>query len=564
MESMGVFSGGDFRAWTTLLVLVSLLLGVSGIAAAKDESALVEVAIQLKWRHQFQFAGYYAAIEQGYYRDAGLNVTLYERSESRSPIDQLMSGRVEFAVADTGALIYRASGVPLVALAAIFQSSPSVLVTRADGPIDSLYDLKNQPVMLSGGYMNAELLAMLANAGMAVDDVQVVPSETSLEPLISGEVAGYNGYSTNEPFEFTRRAIPYRVFRPSDYGIDFYGDILLTTETMLNTAPDVTRNFLEATRRGWDYALTHPDKVVDLILRDYNTLGKSREHLMFEAEASKSLILPNVVPVGYMNEERWRHIESVFRDQGLLTGEVDLNTFLYSAEPDSLFDELFWAHRWYWLVALVSMVGLALLLHARRLHAEVAVRTRQLSDAKQQAEQEARTDYLTNLPNRRHLLECLVRYSAQSQRHDLPLSLIMIDVDYFKRVNDEYGHAAGDEALRQVSALLAESVRTGDMAARMGGEEFAIVCLNNDAQEAVALAQRLCQDIASTPVTFGSTEFSLTVSMGIAVYEHGEAVSSLLQKADLALYQAKAGGRNRVQTWHADGDLPSGPRTASP
>ena len=115
-----------------------------------------------------------------------------------------------------------------------------------------------------------------------------------------------------------------------------------------------------------------------------------------------------------------------------------------------------------------------------------------------------------------------------------------------------------------MSALLAESVRTGDMAARMGGEEFAIVCLNNDAQEAVALAQRLCQEMANTPITFGSAEFSLTVSMGIAVYEHGEAVSSLLQKADTALYQAKAGGRNRVQIWQAGGDPSPGPGTASP
>lgn len=552
MELKGVSSGLIVRAWLMPCCLALVCWVFSADAVAQGEDALKEVAVQLKWKHQFQFAGYYAAIEQGYYKEAGLNVTLYERTISRSPIDQLMGGRVEFAVADTGALIYRASGVPLVALAAIFQSSPSVLMTLADDSVHSILDLKDQPVMLSGGYMNAELIAMLASAGMAVDDVQVVPSETSVNGLISREVAAYNGYLTNEPYLLTQRDIPFQVFHPSDYGIDFYGDILLTTETMVQTAPDVTRNFLEATRRGWDYAMTHPEEIVDLILRDYNTTGKSREHLLFEAAASKPLILHTVVPVGYMNKERWQHIESVFRSQGLLSGTVDLNAFIYSDARENLFDELFWSHRWYWLLGLASLVGLTLLLHAQRLKAEVAIRTRQLSDAKQQAEQEARTDYLTNLPNRRHFLEGLTRYAAQSERHDLSLSLIMIDIDYFKKVNDQYGHAAGDEALRQVGLLLKGAVRTGDMAARMGGEEFAIVCLNNDAQEAVALAKRLCRDMANRPVTFDGAVFGLTVSIGIAVYEKGDGIQSLLHKADMALYRAKASGRNRVQPWLED------------
>lgn len=544
MGDRGTAPGGMIRLWVALFCLVSTLCTPIALAEASDDDEMRTVRVQLKWRHQFQFAGFYAAIDQGYYRDVGLNVQLYERSDNRQPIDQLLGGRVEFAVGDTGALIYRSVGVPLVALAAIFQSSPSVLIALDDGDVQSLTDLQGERIMLSGGYMNAELVAMLANAG--VDDFELVPTETSLDPLTTKSVAAYNGYTSNEPYFLEQNGVPFKVFQPNDYGVDFYGDIVLTTESMIQSEPELTRHFLEATRRGWAYAVAHPEKVVDLILREYNTTNKSREHLLFEANLSQQLILNNVVPIGYMNRERWEHIESVFRAQGLLSGDVDLNEFIYQVDESGALLELFWHYRWYWMLGGVLLAGITLLLHMRRLKSEVAIRTRQLSDAKQQAEFEARTDYLTNLPNRRHFLECLARYSAQSERHHLPLSLIMIDIDYFKKVNDRYGHAAGDEALRQVGLLLSRLVRTGDMAARMGGEEFAIVCMSTAARDAVALAERLRQDITNEPIVHEDQVFHITFSIGIAVYEQHEGIQALLQKADMALYEAKARGRNTV------------------
>ncbi len=535
-----------FRAWVTLFCLVGFVCAPPAAADENGESALREVRLQLKWRHQFQFAGYYAAIEQGYYRDAGLKVTLLERNETHAPIDQLIGGRVDFAVVDTGALIYRSAGVPLVALAAIFQSSPSALMTLDDGSVESLTDLKGQRVMLSGGYLNAELIAMLANAGVAVDEVELVPSNTSLSSLTTKRVAAYNGYTTNELYVLEQNNIPFKVFHPIDYGVDFYGDILLTTEPIIQSDPELTRAFLEASRRGWEYAMLHPEEVVELILRDYNTSNKTREHLLYEARMAKQLILPQVVPIGYMNRERWEHIESIFRAQGLLSGDPELDEFIYRFGEDKALREVLLNYRWQLMLGFVLVVGAALLLHTRRLKSEVATRTRQLNEAKQQAEVEARTDYLTNLPNRRHFLECLTRYLAQAERHHLPLSLIMIDIDFFKKVNDRYGHAAGDEALHQVSLLLNRFVRTGDLAARMGGEEFAIACLSTCEREAEALAQRLREAVAEESISFDKHVFRLTFSVGIAVNEGGEDVQSLLRKADVALYRAKAAGRNRV------------------
>lgn len=534
------------RIWVTLICLMGFVWGPSALANANDDTALRPVRVQLKWRHQFQFAGYYAAIEQGYYQDAGLDVRLLERTTTHAPIDQLIGGRVDFAVVDTGALIYRSAGVPLVALAAIFQSSPSALMTLDDGSIKSLTDLKNKRVMLSGDYLNAELIAMLANAGVAVDEVELVPSDTSLSSLTEKRVAAYNGYTTNEPYVLEENNIPFKVFHPIEYGVDFYGDILLTTEPFIQSDPQLTHDFLDATRRGWEYAMLHPKAVVELILQEYNTTNKTREHLLYEAQMSKQLILPQVVPIGYMNRERWEHIEGIFRAQGLLSGDTDLDKFIYRIGDDKALRELLLIYRWQLVLGFVLLIGVLLLLHTLRLKSEVATRTRQLSEAKRQAEVEARTDYLTNLPNRRHFLECLTRYLAQAERHNLPLALIMIDIDFFKKVNDRYGHAAGDEALHRVSLLLKRFVRTGDMAARMGGEEFAIACLSTREREAEALAQRLREAAADEPIDFDEQVIRLTFSVGIAVNEKDEDVHSLLRKADVALYRAKAAGRNRV------------------
>jgi diguanylate cyclase (GGDEF)-like protein len=513
------------------------------------ESSLQEVRVQLKWAHQFQFAGYYAAIHNGYYRNAGLDVTLIEYSPGVAPIDQLMGGRVDFAVADTGALLYRAVGVPLVALAAVFQNSPSVLVSRADTGIRELQALKNKRVMLAGGYMNAELMSMLNEAGITGNDINMVPSVTDINALIDGHVDAFNAYTTNELYELTRRNIPFVTFLPSDYGVDFYGDILITTEATIESSPEMVRRFHEATLRGWAYAVEEPEAVVDIILDHYNTQNKSRAHLMFEAEEAIKLILPNVVPIGYMNKERLQRIEEIFREQGFLTQSVDMKSFIYMPEESAMLLDMFNQYRLQIIAGIILVVVLLMLSHIIRLRTQINLRTKELKEAKKRAELEARTDLLTGLPNRRYFLEELARDIAQAERYDIPLSVISVDIDYFKNINDRHGHAAGDEALRCVGKIFRNYTRTGDIAARIGGEEFAVACLNTPREETHKLADRLCKEMKRKIIKYEDESFLITFSMGIAMREKGDNVEQLLKKADLALYDAKQGGRNRICVW---------------
>lgn len=534
----------------TLIMLVFFCF-YHAAAAAEPTEDLQQVSVQLKWKHQFQFAGFYAAIHQGYYRDAGLEVQLKELTPNISPVDPLIAGRIEFAVADTGALIYRSNGVPLVALANIFQQSPSILMALESSGIRSLEDVRGKRIMLSGGYLNAELMAMLSTAGIHNDDLKLIGINPDISILLQGETDTYNGYTTNEPYFLKQQNIPFITFMPRDYGIDFYGDTLITTEAIIEKDPQMVDKFVQATLQGWEYAVKHPEQVVDLILTHYNTQQKSRDHLLFEAYESIKMILPNLVPIGYMHEKRWQHIQEVFIQQGHILRPVALDTFLYNANSrdNASLKAFISAYKKELLFGLILLAGLALIGHIVSLRAQIKTRTHQLEAAKQLAETEARTDALTGLPNRRHFLESLSRDIAKADRHRWPLTVISMDIDFFKQINDQYGHAAGDETLRQVCNVFRQYSRASDAVARIGGEEFALICLNSSASETEQLASRLRTEIAETNIIYKRQQFNITLSIGIAVMQPGDDVEQLLRKADLALYEAKQTGRNKVCIW---------------
>jgi len=166
-------------------------------------------------------------------------------------------------------------------------------------------------------------------------------------------------------------------------------------------------------------------------------------------------------------------------------------------------------------------------------------------------EQQAITDDLTGLANRRQFYEVLGREFERAHRFGTPLSLVMLDIDDFKRVNDTHPmkHLAGDAVLRSVAMAISGHIRDIDLAARYGGEEFAVLLPQTDHEGAVNLAERLRAAIAERLVSFGGEdEIAVTASFGVAsMPADGGEPSSLLRAADRALYLAKAGGRNRVE-----------------
>lgn len=182
----------------------------------------------------------------------------------------------------------------------------------------------------------------------------------------------------------------------------------------------------------------------------------------------------------------------------------------------------------------------------------VRERTRELELATKELANQARTDPMTGLLNRRGFALLWQRGMVLARRSGRPLSVIVIDIDHFKRVNDSFGHAAGDEVIKYLGRVMRQRLRASDVVARLGGEEFAAMLPDTDVKGAQAIAQALVDAIGAQPVPVVGR---ITVSIGVASLAPNEDGAALLQRGDEALYRAKHGGRNQVCVWAHEVDI---------
>ncbi len=304
------------------------------------QAPLDRVTLQLKWKHQFQFAGYYAAVAQGYYRDAGLDVTLREAQPGLDPTHEVLAGKAEYGVGNSDLLLMRHRGEPVVVLAAIFQHSPMVLLVRGASGVTDLQGLSDRELMMLSSE-SAELFAYFKFEGIDPAKLHIQTHSLNIEDFIAGKVDGMSAYGTDEPYNLRMRGVPFLQFTPRAGGIDFYGDNLFTTERELKAHPARVRAFRAASVRGWEYALAHPDEIIDLILRGYPP-RLTREHLKFEAEQTALLMHPGLIEVGHMNPGRWRHMADTYAEFGMLPRDFKLNGFLYDPNPKPDYTWVYW------------------------------------------------------------------------------------------------------------------------------------------------------------------------------------------------------------------------------
>ena len=173
----------------------------------------------------------------------------------------------------------------------------------------------------------------------------------------------------------------------------------------------------------------------------------------------------------------------------------------------------------------------------------------ELLEANKKLRELAYRDGLTGLYNHRYFQEILEREIKRARRYKKPLSLLMIDIDHFKKINDTYGHLHGDEVLKRLAQIFSESIRACDYAARYGGEEFSIILPETLLNGALNVAERLRQRVKNTPIVLADQEIRVTISIGLAAYENTQREitrSQLIALADKALYQSKMAGRDRV------------------
>jgi class 3 adenylate cyclase/ABC-type nitrate/sulfonate/bicarbonate transport system substrate-binding protein len=319
-------SGGTAAAWPLaaraqqpdmlrrLVMAACLVLLASHPAAALDSASL-----QLKWKHQFQFAGYYAALEQGFYRNAGLDITIREGGPDIDVAETVASGKADFGVCGSGVLRDWAKGRRLVVLAAIFQRSPAVILVARRADITSVSDLRGRTLMDAPG--SDEIAAMLKREGVDYEALPRIAHQGNPRDLLADRADAMVAYSTNEPFVLEQLGAAYRTFSPSAYGVDFYGDNLCASEAEVKAHPDRVAAFRAASVKGWAYALAHKEATVDLILTRYSP-SKSRDALLFEATGTEMLVGRDPDLIGEQDPARWQRIAATYRKVGLLADDT--------------------------------------------------------------------------------------------------------------------------------------------------------------------------------------------------------------------------------------------------
>ncbi|WP_373035190.1 diguanylate cyclase [Sulfurimonas sp.] len=287
-----------------------------------------KVVLQLKWLHQFQFAGYYAAKEKGFYSELGLDVEIRQRDRSKNNIEQVISGEAEYGVSDSVLLLYSAKNEPISIIAPIFQHSPGVILTLKSSGINSPYKLNDKKLMFykkdTDGF---GILAMFQNIDVKPTLIRNKAKE-DYTSLINRKVDAYAAYLTNEPFYFQEKGVDINIINPANYGLDLYGDMLFTNTKEAKEHPQRVENFKQATIKGWYYALEHKEEMIKIIKKKY-AKNKSIEHLRYEANALEEMIQHKSIPIGTLDKGRIKYTLQLYKRHGLIKNEIDADEYIF-------------------------------------------------------------------------------------------------------------------------------------------------------------------------------------------------------------------------------------------
>ena len=301
------------------------------LVATSQAYALEKVSLKLQWLHQFQFAGYYVAKEKGFYKEAGLDVEIIAFEEgSQDVVNLVRSGAVDFGTGRASLVVDKLLNKPVVALAAIFQNSPSILISLKNNGIEKLRDLIGRKVMVTNdALLSAEIIGMFKANGVFPHDIYRQKHSYNLDDLINKNTDAMASYISNEPYVLDEKGVEYVAFHPKDYGQEYYGDMLFTSKRTLVEKRRTVKAFVEASLKGWAYAFKHIPETAYLIKSKYNTQDKTLQNLIFEGQALRKLALIDGVPLGHIDLEKIKRIAELYYNHGVVDHYDGLNEFIF-------------------------------------------------------------------------------------------------------------------------------------------------------------------------------------------------------------------------------------------
>jgi len=313
--------------------IIIILLSCFALSESLTDN-LEEINVQLNWKHQFEHAGFYAAIEKGYYKQIGLKINLFEK-QSASSFDEVMNGNAQFGIGYSGLVLEYVKGQPVVALASIFQHSPLVFMSKQSSNIRNVSDFVGKKVMVSPtSKSSASLNIMMKKEGVSYDDVFLQKHTYDINDLIEDKTDVLAVYTSNQPFYLKEKNIAYNIIDPVNFGFDFYENILFTNQNILKNNSKMVKDFVSATIKGWKYALENEDEIIDLIRSKYSN-KKTKKALQYEAHVIKTSLMPKNIPIGEIDKRRFERIITLYEELGILSKkDFNLESFIYHDKND--------------------------------------------------------------------------------------------------------------------------------------------------------------------------------------------------------------------------------------
>ena len=314
------------------LLIISWIILLLAACAPETQPPPEPVTVQLKWVHQAQFAGFYAAEAQGYYADENIEVTFLPGGVGIDLAEGIINGEVDFSIIGADNLIVEyAGGAPLKAIATTYRINPFVLVSFADSGITSPYDFPGRTISLSKGSDEVQFMAMLHKLNLDPAEITLVDYAYDNTPFVNGEVDVTVSFAAGSLLRLQEqvgdRAI--HLIWPGDYGITFYSDTIVAHEDLLASNPDLVYRFLKATLAGHRFALENSEAAIEATMQYAEEQDRQLQSDMLAA--SVPMIYTGKDQIGWMQPAVWESMQSILLDQDILTTPIEIDQ-VYSME----------------------------------------------------------------------------------------------------------------------------------------------------------------------------------------------------------------------------------------
>lgn len=287
-----------------------------------------KVSIQLDWKYQFQYAGFIAAKEKGFYAEAGLDVELREYQDGIDIVNDVLKQRANYGVYNSSIVIDNGQIRPIVLMATYLQESPLIFIAQKG--ITNPFEFEGKTIMWTTDELKYSSLALLlSHFNISTKNATYVNHTFGIEEFAQKKVDVMSAFLSNQLILLDQHHIPYEVINPKDYGFVMSAVNVFTSPTEALAYTERTRRFIDATNRGWKYAFDHKNEIIDLLIKHYK-VKKSRAALKYEAKIIEKLMYKEFYPIGDVNSELTVRAFKQLKRGGLLQENQDLGKFMFS------------------------------------------------------------------------------------------------------------------------------------------------------------------------------------------------------------------------------------------